>query len=142
MSAANIENILSRATQDLHKLLDEAYEAGRAKEREEIRRQLATYLGPSEAPSGIIPRNVATAMVTANILARAHPGTVKPVIESLIKNATNGITASEIIEKTGFKENSVRGTLSALKTDGFAERRGELWFLSHKESPLANASGL
>jgi hypothetical protein len=37
------------------------------------------------------------------------------MIKKLIENAVHGIRASEIIERTGFKENSVRGTLSALK---------------------------
>lgn len=150
MSNSPIETILSRATQDLRELLEEAFEAGRAKEREDIRRQLAAYLGPGEAPSEVTPSGdtreldnfTASQRVAPSILARAQPGTVKPAIEALIEKATNGISTSEIIEKTGFKENSIRGTLSALKADGFTERRGVLWFLSRKKSPLALASGL
>ena len=73
---------------------------------------------------------VSNAGGVANIEGRAPVGTVKPAIKVLIENAANGIRATQIIEKTGFKENSVRGTLAALKAEGFAQRRGERWFRS------------
>jgi hypothetical protein len=132
MSPANIENILSRTAQELRKLIDEAYEAGRV----DMKRELAAFLADGNTP--LIKRTVSLA---ASSEVRAQAGTVKPAIKALIENANNGIPASDIIEKTGFKENSVRGTLSALKTEGFAERRGELWFPSRKKNPLASASG-
>jgi len=131
MSVANIENILSRATQDLRELLEEAFEAGRA----DMKRELATFL--SGADTALIKGTVGP---TVDTEGRAPSGTVKPGIKTLIENACNGITAAEIIEKTGFKENSVRGTLSALKADGFAERRGDLWFMSQRKGPLGGAS--
>ena len=130
-----IEYLLSRATQGVRKLLEEAYAAGRAKEREEMKRELTTFLsrGSEAQPT------VARPEVDSN--GRAPSGTVKPAIKELIEKAPNGILAADIIEKTGFKENSVRGTLSALKAEGFAQRRGELWFLSQRNDPLASASG-
>jgi hypothetical protein len=39
-----IEDLLSRATQILRALIDAAFEAGRAKEREDMKRELATFL--------------------------------------------------------------------------------------------------
>jgi hypothetical protein len=130
MSTANIEDILSRATNGLRELLKEAYEAGRY----DMRRELAAFLTGVDTPQSTmrsaIP--VPTAIPVPDE-GRAPAGTVKPAIKALIENAAKGITASEIIEKTGFKENSVRGTLSALKTEGFAARQGDLWFLN----PLA-----
>jgi hypothetical protein len=130
MSVATIENILSRATQDLRELLEEAFESGRA----DMKRELATFL------SGDTARMTMTVGPAADTEGRAPSGTVKPGIKALIANASDGITASEIIEMTGFKENSVRGTLSALKADGFAERRGDLWFMSQRKDPLGGAS--
>jgi hypothetical protein len=135
MPDSPIENILSRATQDIRKLLIEAYEAGRAREREDIKRELTTFL--SRGDTAQITGTVGPASDTEG---RAPIGTVKPGIKALIENASYGITASEIIEKTGFKENSVRGTLSALRADGIAERRGDLWFLSQRKGPPALAS--
>ena len=67
---------------------------------------------------------------------RAAPGTVKPTIIRILESHPNGISAAEILKNTGFKENSIRGTLAALKADGFAERRGELWM---KRSRAPNA---
>jgi hypothetical protein len=131
MSVTAIENILSRATQDVRKLLEAAFEAGRM----DMKRELETFLSRSD--TALFTGTVGPA---PDIESRAPSGTVKPGIKALIENASNGITASEIVEKTGFKENSVRGTLSALKADGFAERRGELWFMSQEKSPPALAS--
>jgi hypothetical protein len=124
MPNSQIEDIQSRATQDVRKLLEEAFEAGRAN----MKRELATFLsGGDTAPMTVT-------VSPADTEGRAPSGTVKPGIKALIENAGNGITASQIIEKTGFKENSVRGTLSALKAEGFAERRGELWVLSQRKA--------
>lgn len=143
MSPANIENIMSRATDGVRELLKEAYEAGRAKGREDIRRNLLSVLTNAEQPSDIAPRGGTPELDLAaqKTLPRATSGTVKPTIKTLIENAKDGILTSEIIEKTGFKENSVRGTLSTLKAEGFADRRGDLWFISQRKDPLAEANG-
>lgn len=138
-----IDTILARATGDIRKLLEEAFEAGRVAARDEIQRGISAYLSLGTKPMPSLLGSCAespTITATEQTAERAPMGTVKPAIKELIENADRGITASEIIEKTGFKENSVRGTLSALKTDGFAERRGELWFLSKHEGPPALAS--
>jgi hypothetical protein len=143
MSAANIEDILSRATDGLRELLKEAYESGRAKEREDMKRELVAFLSHKDQSLEIALAASSIALVGSGAdlhVVRAPAGTVKPQIKVMIENASDGITASEIIEKTGFKENSVRGTLSALKTEGFAKRRGEFWFLSERKGPLAVAN--
>lgn len=138
MPDSSIDNIISRATQDIYKLLEEAFEAG----RNDMRRELLAVLSHPEPSSDIAPRGKLPDLDIAaqNVLARAASGTVKPTIKALIENAKNGILTSEIIEKTGFKENSVRGTLSTLKADGFADRRGDLWFLSKRKGSPAEAS--
>jgi hypothetical protein len=126
---STIDNLLSRVTQDVRKLLEEAYEAG----RDDMRKDLDEFLKRSEPTNGQAVANVP--MHDAAIRARA--GTVKPAIKILIGNAAGGITASEIVARTGFKENSVRGTLAALRSENFAERRGELWIQKER---LANGS--
>jgi len=128
MPNIKIENIKSQVCE----LIEEAFEAGRA----DMKRELTTFLSRGNESQLTVTRGQA-----ADTEGRAPSGTVKPGIKALIENASNGITAPEIIEKTGFKENSVRGTLSALKAEGFAERRGELWFLSKDKGPPALASG-
>lgn len=131
MSAANIDNILSRATDCLRALLEEAFEAGRANGREDIKREMLSVLMSVEQPSDIVPEAYTPELdkiAAERVSARAASGTVKPMIKQLIDQAADGISTLEIIEQTGFKENSVRGTLSTLKTDGAVERRGDLWF--------------
>ena len=140
MPDSQIENILSRATQDVRKLIEEAYEAGRGSARDEIRAGLYAYLSSGGEPTFLGSIDTPVIAATEQTTERAPSGTVKPGIKALIENARNGITASQIIEKTGFKENSVRGTLSALKAEGVAERRGELWFLSQEKDSPALAS--
>lgn len=144
MSAANIDDILSTATEDLRARLNAAFEAGRALGRREasgqVRDKIVGFLDSIEAHDISTDIPDITSPPPAAEEARAVPGTVKPAIKSLIEDAKDGIRTSEIIEKTGFKENSVRGTLSTLKVDGFAERRGELWFLRKRKGPPALAS--
>jgi len=134
-----IEAVLSRATQDVRKLLEEAFEAGRAEGKREIAALLSNVLRPQEfVPIGT-PLPLLHAAI-ANSECRAPSGTVKPAIKELIEKAPNGIRASDIIERTGFKDNSVRGTLATLRSEGFAERHGELWVLSQRKGSLGGAS--
>jgi predicted Rossmann fold nucleotide-binding protein DprA/Smf involved in DNA uptake len=58
------------------------------------------YMTPPEQPEG-----------------RATPGTVKPTVLRIIEESSGGMTAAEIVQKTGFKPNSVRGTLHSLNKD-------------------------
>jgi hypothetical protein len=129
MSDITVEDILSRATENLRKLIEEAFEAGRAKERESTKRNVLSFFShiaePSEFTAALIHADRANTLAAATG-SRAPSGTVKPAIKALIKNASDGIKA----KKTGIKENSVRGTLSALKAEGFVERHGDLWVLS------------
>jgi hypothetical protein len=129
-----IEYLLSRGAHSVRKLLEEAYEAGRAKEREDMKRELTTFLSRGNEAQPTVARPA------VNSNGRATSGTVKPAIKELIEKAPNGIRASDIIERTGFKDNSVRGTLAALRAEGFAERHGELWVLSQRKGQPALAS--
>lgn len=53
---------------------------------------------------------------------RAAPGTVKPTILSIIANSQNGMLTREVVSATGFKPNSVRGTLWTLHNEGSIEK--------------------
>jgi predicted Rossmann fold nucleotide-binding protein DprA/Smf involved in DNA uptake len=59
---------------------------------------------------------------------RAVSGSVKPTIERMIaESGRKGVTAEEILKATGFKPNSVRGTLWTLGSNGFAVKRNGRW---------------
>jgi Replication protein A C terminal len=126
-----LEKIASRATVDLARLLREAYELG----REHMRRELMALLSPSHdadtiAPVGALPdTNVAIARTSA----KAPPGTVRPAILSMIESS-NGVQVAEIIRATGFKENSVRGTVSTLAKEGKIYRNLNGWVAKKLEA--------
>jgi len=116
------EELLSMTRDELDKLLRSAYEMGVSHGRE--LEGLAMRFEKSRSP--LRPLTPATAE------KRAQIGTVKPTIKDLVENTVEGISTADIIARTGFKGSSVRGTLSALKSEGVAERRGDLWVLSLK----------
>lgn len=65
--------------------------------------------------------------------SRATSGTVKPTIARLLHDRPGGITMRQVTEETGFKYNSVRGTLWLLKKEGQAANRDEKWFAAEPE---------
>jgi hypothetical protein len=117
-----LEKIASRATVDLSRLLREAYEIG----REDMRRELMALLSPSRASGDIAPTDPLHDPNAAVARTKAPPGTVKPAILNLVQQSS-GVTTEHIIGTTGFKENSVRGTLSTLAKEDRIERRGNEW---------------
>jgi hypothetical protein len=58
--------------------------------------------------------------------------TTKAFIESLVKDS-KGLTVAEVVEATGAKETTVRGTLWKLRQIGSLESRGGRWFASESE---------
>lgn len=97
-----LEKLASTATADITRLLREAYEIG----REDMRKELLSLLHPS-------PRQAVTDMRLTVAPAKAPPGTVRPAILNMIEQSS-GVSTEQIMTATGFKENSVRGTLSTL----------------------------
>ncbi len=59
---------------------------------------------------------------------RAPSGSIKPKIAELVYNGALGITAREIVDITGFKPNTVRGTLWTLRREGLIAKKGEGWY--------------
>jgi len=128
-----IETILSDATAALRSLLEEAFKVGKAEGRreaaEEFKSKIAAVLGGEPAPSLASAPPVAT---PATEEGRATPGTVKPTIMRLIAEAPNGLTTQELTERTGFKHNSIRGTLWTLKHEGAVLREDNRWVAASK----------
>lgn len=124
MSNDIIEKILTRATRDFRMRLEEAFEAGGAK----MRRDLLTALKRDDVAFDVALRGMSDSNVGQDKFGERAPlGTVRPTIQRLIARYDHGISASEIIEQTGFKVNSVRSTLATLRREGLAERHGDLW---------------
>ncbi|MGC1863157.1 MAG: hypothetical protein WA733_19080 [Methylocystis sp.] len=128
-SGDGTDEIIESAVRDFRALIERAIESVRTQERSDMERKLLAVLGKDhnvEVPAGTpTSRDVHG---SNNPITRATPGTVKPTIERLIEEAWGGISTNDLIVKTGFKENSVRATLTTLGRDGFAEKRGDKWF--------------
>jgi hypothetical protein len=88
-----------------------------------MKRELMALLSPSDtkAPDSSPSPNASVSRSPA----KAAPGTVKPGILRILEESP--LSTEQIIKLTGFKENSVRGTLSTLLKAGEIERDGSLW---------------
>lgn len=96
----------------IRKLLEEVFDAG----REDLRRELSEVLGHRLLKGHV------------HNMKREPNHTVRPAIIDLIGKSHGGISTSDVTRTTGFKDNSVRTTLSILQKDGIVEQRGRLWF--------------
>lgn len=125
----DISKIIEEGGSALERLLREAFESGVAHGREEVRRQLEGFLGaPAPLPAR---KEIVTAANDVHSPPRATPGTVKPSILQLVQDndGCGGITTEAVIDKTGFKPNSVRGTLSTLALEKTIIKIGDKWRL-------------
>jgi hypothetical protein len=121
-----LDKLAVRATTNIDALILEAYEIG----REDMRRELMALLSPSRASDHVAPSVFVDGGVVAN---KEPPGTVRPAILSMIESS-NGIQVAEIIRATGFKENSVRGTVSTLAKEGKIFRNLNGWVAKKHEA--------
>ena len=130
----SLAEISSEAGSLLQSLLQEAFELGRSQGRAELASEFQHHL--SEAiGSSLSAGTLVRPRLTKGIIVlepgpegRATPGTVKPVIEGIVRASPDGITVQEIADRGGVKFNSVRGTLYILKNEDKVERRGDRWF--------------
>jgi hypothetical protein len=152
--ARPIDLLLEDARSRLEPLLQEAFEAGRAFGHQEasveFQSKIAAVFGL--ASSGEPPRTNQLAVVGVQPVpspaapppeeGRAAPGSVKPVILNLLATKSAfGITMDEIVQATGIKYNSVRGTLYTLKQNGEAHRIGLKWFRGpHPDGEVSEAA--
>jgi hypothetical protein len=161
----SVEDIIAEGGQSLERLIREAYEAGvekgRAVTTEELGAKLSTIFGPAFKVT--MGRGLHHTMVTVGVAepdnsaaaeptGRAAPGTVKPAVLSLInQSGASGLTTDEIVDMTGFKTNSVRGTLWTLQDQKAIGRIGDRWmsaevilkagFAASTENPGAASAG-
>ena len=124
-----IEKILALATESFRKHLKEAFEAGGAK----VRRDLLAALAQDDVALDIALHGLTDTIGEQEEFGlRARLGTVRPTIMRLIERSKDGISASEIMQKTGFKVNSVRSTIATLRREGLVEKSGSLWLKRDK----------
>lgn len=123
----SISDIIKDGGSKLEALLREAFEAGVVAGRDDVRRQLEGFF---TAPVSLGVSRTSTAIsVGATTAHRAAPGTVKPtILHSVAESNLDGVTTEGLIVMTGFKPNSVRGTVSTLQSEGSIRRIGDRWF--------------
>jgi hypothetical protein len=116
-----LEKLEAKATADIGIRLKEAYDLGRS----DMRCELMTLLSIPQDSGDAIPKGGPLGAVVRTA-AKAPPGTVRPAILAMIE-ASEGLLTEQILKATGFKENSVRGTLSNLQKQGEIERSAGRW---------------
>ena len=125
--SASIEQLALEWRADAVRLLEKAYQLGRA----DMRRELMEILGNGDrsAADPLPDTNIAIARNSA----KTPPGTVKSAILNLIETS-NGIRTDTIITMTGFEENSVRGTISALMAEKKIKRADNGFWVKNTKS--------
>jgi len=125
-----LDSIIAASANALQPLIQEAFEAGRnagRAEADDLRAKMAALIsvGQSSPPAVAVSRGVTTVASDE----RATQGSVKPKIAKLIADSgTSGLTPGEITHITGFKANTVRGTIWTLGREGSIVKRGSRWY--------------
>ena len=128
-------DIISASIEAIRPLLREAYESGRAVGqaeasgalREKINNLLLSDIGKPDDPPE--PSRLAP-----HYGKRAAQGSVKPRIVRILEDSSVGLEMGHICQLTGFKPNSVKGTLWSLSKEGVAVKRNGRWFHVAKDS--------
>jgi hypothetical protein len=127
-SIPELDKLASQATDYVARLVREAYEMG----RQDMRRELMALLSPSRTDE--VSTRLHYDTNASEPRTKAPPGTVKPAILALIQQSP-GVTTEHVISTTGFKENSVRGTLSTLAKEDRITRSRNKWFVKTIKAP-------
>jgi hypothetical protein len=134
-----LDKLAVRATADIASLIRDAYEMG----REDMRRELVALLSPASGDAVALVGEVHVPNIaSARTSTKAPPGTVRPAILKMIEQSPS-VSTEQILAATGFKENSVRGTLSTLHKEGKIKRNAQGCWIRILETPaeqLAEAS--
>jgi hypothetical protein len=123
--------------------IERAYELGRMAERRKMN-DLASITSPIPAATSKTPPIIHRATtastptppkapkVTRGVRKAAGPRTkgVKEAITAYLAGHA-GVSIDEIVNTHGFKENSVRGTLMAMKKKGIVDQDGKFWQLAN-----------
>ena len=133
-----LDSIISAATETLRPLLQEAFEAGRDVGREEatadLKSKIVGLLSAGQNASQDAAEPVVAPDLDVTSDKRATQGSVKPtIIRMIVEAAKAGLTTNEITKLTGFKLNSVRGTLWTLGKEGLAVKREGRWYPADNE---------
>lgn len=138
-----MDEVQEELRQTVNRLLAETYHIGRSdgeavarKEAGELRAKMLELLGgayeqqriTTEAEAKVEQESAPTGGEQQPRASRVAPGTVKPELIRRIENSLEGVTTEALIDETGFKPNSVRGTLSTLHiTDKVITKLGNKW---------------
>ena len=151
-AVATFFGLLEQAGLAHKKLLDEAFERGREVGRSEAMAEFKARLAgltdtlirsDAEAPESEQPTDKgvgAEREAEVQDTKRASPGSVKPTIAKLVSERP-GITTRDVERLTGFKLNTIRGTIWTLQKEGVIERREEgIYPLAPKHEADAGAN--
>jgi len=122
--------LVMRAT--LRRAFDDGKTAGRREAYKEIGQKLLAE-GDADAIASLPPtllKEVPAAPqpeTEVNGSDRAIPGSIRPTILAFLEKKDTGAATSEIVAATGIKENTVRGTLRAMRIEHKVHKVGQAW---------------
>ena len=125
-----VDDIAAKGHEKLRELISEAYQAGYSAgllqgERDAAAKLQSKLMELFEGGVGS-PSTKENSLLTfpedsdakPGSEERVAPGTVKPAILSLLRGSQRGLSVRQIEDATGFKHNSVRGTIWTLQKEG------------------------
>lgn len=136
----DIDKISKGLTEAMRAHLMAAYQAGfrdgEAQAAHDLRLRVAKMLGETPRPvtHHLEAKGVESRSEVGQPDMRVSPGTVKPAILKLVQETPGGLSQEMIESLTGFKHNSVRGTLWNLANEGMIRRNDDGRYVAVKEN--------
>lgn len=152
-SRFEIDTLLLAVASTIRAALNTAYDAGLVAGRkamiDEMKAKLGNFLDEAVEPTPMdqaaVPEQDTAPDESAPVRKhawsdrekRAERGSVRPIVRDWLKNTDEGCRPFDIAKETGLNESSIRGALNILRTQGLAEKHGDLWF---KAAPSGSTS--
>jgi len=140
MSDAELDHLLENAMAEVAKAMHAAFNAGKESGLQEARTELAEKLSSmigsiaSHKPERSLISSAGERPPTDRpSQKRAPQGSIKPALLRALEPYPLGLPASDIVASTGFKENTVRGTLRQLLAEGKVLKRNNFWLIAKKD---------
>ena len=132
----DIEDMVASVADVVRETLKRAFEDGKTAGRREAYKEIGQKLlaeGDADAIASLPPTLLKDAPAAPqpeteiNGSDRAIPGSIRPTILSFLAKKETGAATSEIVAATGIKENTVRGTLRAMRLEKKVNKIGQVW---------------
>jgi hypothetical protein len=129
-AAALVRDITPAISRMIEEAYQQGYSQGFAAGKQEAGQELLQFVASMNTANIPVLYDVTMEGTAAlsNESDKQPPGTVKPAVLKAIQDSSTGLSIRQIEQKTGFKYNSIRGTVWLLQKEGLVVKgEGNLW---------------